>query len=52
MEPKSYAMLLAEYGNRFGELPPSILSEEGQSELMARATARQADQSVRPRERV
>jgi hypothetical protein len=40
MEPKSYAMLLAEYGRRFSDIPPSILSEEGAIELMIRALTR------------
>jgi hypothetical protein len=40
MEPKSYPMLLAEYGHRFGDTPPSIMSEEGAAELMARALKR------------
>jgi len=40
MEPKSYPMLLAEYCSRFGDGPPSILTEEGASELMARALRR------------
>jgi hypothetical protein len=54
MEPKSCAMLLAEYGRRFADVPPSILSEEGASELMARALERgspivASDLSERPR---
>jgi hypothetical protein len=40
MEPKSYAMLLAEYGDRFGDIPPSILSEEGAKQLIHRALLR------------
>ena len=53
MEPKSYPMVLAEYGNRFGDTPPSILSEEGATELMLRALKRGrpifgADLSERP----
>jgi hypothetical protein len=40
MVPKSYAMLLADYGRRFADVPPSILTEEGASELMARALDR------------
>jgi hypothetical protein len=40
MEPKSYPMLLAEYGRRFGDAPPSILSENGAAELMVRALTR------------
>jgi hypothetical protein len=40
MEPKSYPMLLAEYGRRFEDTPPSILSEEGAAQLMHRALLR------------
>jgi hypothetical protein len=40
MEPKSYAMLLVDYAGRFGELPPSILTEEGAGMLMERALRR------------
>jgi hypothetical protein len=40
MELKPYPMLLAEYGRRFGDAPPSILSEEGAVELMLRALTR------------
>jgi hypothetical protein len=40
MEPKSYAMLLAEYAGRFGELPPSIITEEGAGTLMTQALRR------------
>jgi hypothetical protein len=40
MEPKSYPMLLADYGRRFGDVPPSILSEEGAVQLMHRALLR------------
>jgi hypothetical protein len=40
MEPKSYPMLLAEYCRRFGDGPPSILSEEGAAEMMMRALTR------------
>jgi hypothetical protein len=40
MERKSYPMLVAEYGRRFGDTPPSILSEEGAMQLMHRALLR------------
>jgi hypothetical protein len=40
MEPKSYAVLLAEYASQFGDLPPSILTEEGAGTLMAQALTR------------
>jgi hypothetical protein len=40
MEPKAYAMLLVDYTGRFGELPPSILTEEGAGMLMERALRR------------
>jgi hypothetical protein len=40
MEPHSYAMLLAEYASRFGELPPSIFTDEGAGALMAQALDR------------
>jgi hypothetical protein len=40
MEPKSYPMLLAEYTTRFGELPPSLFTEEGAEILMTRALKR------------
>jgi hypothetical protein len=40
MEPKSYTMLLAEYCIRFGDGPPSILTEEGAAEMMMRALKR------------
>lgn len=40
MEPKSYAMLLADYTGRFGDLPPSILTDEGAGMLMERALRR------------
>jgi hypothetical protein len=56
MEPKSYAMLLAEYTARFNDLPPTILTEDGAAELMLRAQRRGsaiigADLSDRPDER-
>jgi hypothetical protein len=40
VEPKSYPMLLAEYATRFGELPPSLFTEEGAEILMVRALKR------------
>ena len=46
MEPKSYTMLLDEYGHRFGDTPPTILTEEGAAQLMHRALLRGRQISV------
>jgi hypothetical protein len=40
MEPKSYSVVLAEYAERFHEMPPSILTEEGARDLMMCALER------------
>jgi hypothetical protein len=40
MEPRSYSMLLTEYGRCFADTPPLILSEEGACELVLRALQR------------